>query len=176
MILCFQLVFFRYLDQVEGISLPNPVLHELYVDLEPHLGALVGVQGRFQLNLVVRQDTAFPPLSNLTEAVTVIPVFWAQEGYDVLPDSAMQKLKLALMLPNLFADCLIIACVVIGVILVLWPLLQGIRNFWNEQQVYKYNFKIKAAAAANNSAVAVKKSTLDTTYNPLPLEDHDSQL
>ena len=35
---------FRYREQVEGISPPNPELHELYIDLEPHLGALVGAQ------------------------------------------------------------------------------------------------------------------------------------
>ena len=37
-------LFFRYRQQVEGISPPNPALHELYIDLEPHLGALVGAQ------------------------------------------------------------------------------------------------------------------------------------
>ena len=71
----------RYREQVEGITPPNPELHELYIDLEPHLGALVGAQARFQLNLVIRQDPAFPPLANLTDSVTVVPIFWAQEGY-----------------------------------------------------------------------------------------------
>ena len=73
--------YFRYRDQVEGISRPDPELHELYIDLEPHLGALLGAQARFQLNLVIRQDSAFPPLANLTNSVTVVPMFWAQEGY-----------------------------------------------------------------------------------------------
>ena len=82
-------------------------------------------QARFQVNLVVRRDPSFPPLANLNNTVTVIPLFWAQEGYNELPASVLQKLALALMLPNLFADGIIIFCVVIGVLLILWPILKG---------------------------------------------------
>ena len=53
------------------------------------------------MNLVVRQDPSFPPLANLNKSVTVIPLFWAQEGYDELPTGTIQKLALALMLPNI---------------------------------------------------------------------------
>ena len=67
----------------------------------------------------------------------------------------MQKLKLALMLPNLLADGLIIVGLVVGVLLVMWPLFQGARNLWVEQQMYNLE--------------------KDKTYNPLPFED-DSQL
>ena len=72
---------FRYREQVEGITPPDPELHELYMDLEPHLGSPLSVQARFQLNLVIRKDPGFPPLANLNESVTVVPMFWAQEGY-----------------------------------------------------------------------------------------------
>ena len=58
-------------------------------------------QARFQVNLVVRRDPSFPPLANLNNSVTVIPLFWAQEGYDELPAGTIQKLALALMLPNI---------------------------------------------------------------------------
>ena len=53
------------------------------------------------MNLVVRRDLSFPPLANLNNSVTVIPLFWAQEGYDELPAGTIQKLALALMLPNI---------------------------------------------------------------------------
>ena len=76
---------FRYLKQIQGLSDPDPNNHELYLDLEPHLGALLGVQARFQLNLILRPDRAFPPLANLTHPITVLPIFWVQEGYDQLP-------------------------------------------------------------------------------------------
>jgi hypothetical protein len=42
------------------------------------------------------------------------------------------------MLPNIFADGIIIVCVIIGVLLVIWPLLKGARSIWTEQQTYKY--------------------------------------
>ena len=83
-LLCY-FFYFRYLEQIQGLSEPDPNNHELYIDLEPHLGALLGVQARFQLNLILRPDRAFPPLANLTHPITVLPIFWVQEGYDQLP-------------------------------------------------------------------------------------------
>jgi len=180
-----------YREQVEGISPPNPELHELYIDLEPHLGALVGAQARFQVNLVVRRDPSFPPLANLNNTVTVIPLFWAQEGYNELPASVLQKLALALMLPNLFADGIIIFCVVIGVLLILWPILKGAKSIWTEQQMYKKytvgtvndvpccDHRAAAVQTSTNSntvnSSSCNKQSKNKTYNPLPFED-ESQL
>jgi len=161
-----------YRDQVDGIPPPNSTLHELYIDLEPHLGALVGVQARFQLNLVVRPDPAFPPLANLSDPVTVIPIFWAQEGYNHLTPASMQKLNLALMLPNLFADGVIIICVVIGVLLIVWPLLQGAKSILAEQKLCKYDFGSKIITIP-----AQQDMVKPALYNPLPIRDEDdSQL
>ena len=84
------------------------------MDLQPKLGTLLGVQARFQLNLIIRKDPAFEPLAHLDQNVTVIPLFWAQEGYDSLPPDAARKLYLALSVPDLFADGLIITCVITG--------------------------------------------------------------
>ena len=57
---------FRYLNQIHGVSDPDPKVHESYLDVEPHLGALIGAQARFQANLILTPDPAFPPLANLT--------------------------------------------------------------------------------------------------------------
>ena len=64
---------------------PNVDDHEMYLDLEPQLGAPVGIQIRFQLNLLIQRDPDFPPLANLGKNLTVLPIFWAQEGYDLPP-------------------------------------------------------------------------------------------
>ena len=166
----------RYRQQIEGISPPNPTLHELYIDLEPHLGALVSVQARFQLNIVLRADSAFPPLAHLSDPVTVIPIFWAQEGYNQLQSKSMQKLNLALMLPNAFADGIIIACVVTGVLLILWPLLQGAKSILVEQKLcMRYEFGSKIMM--QHDLTQVKSGGQSTLYNPLPFRDEDdSQL
>ena len=79
------LYFCRYRDQVEGVSEGNVADHEMYLDLEPQLGAPVGVQIRFQLNLIIESDQDFPPLANLAKNLTVLPIFWAQEGYELPP-------------------------------------------------------------------------------------------
>ena len=71
----------------------------------------------------------------------------------------MQKLQLALMLPNLFANGLIIFCVIIGVILLLWTLVKGAKNILAEQQMYKF----KSGKSSER-----KNSENKTLYNPLP--------
>ncbi len=42
-------------------------------------------QIRFQLNLLLQKDPDFPPLANLGKNLTVLPIFWAQEGYELPP-------------------------------------------------------------------------------------------
>jgi hypothetical protein len=140
------------------------------------------------VNLVVRRDPSFPPLANLNNSVTVIPLFWAQEGYDELPAGTIQKLALALMLPNIVADGIIILCVVIGVLLILWPILKGARSVWTEQQMYKYTGPIAPAPEVLSSTSCDYRETnskninssscnnkQNKSYNPLPFED-ESQL
>ena len=70
----------------------------------------------------------------------------------------MQKLQLALMLPNLFANGLIIFCVIIGVILLLWTLVKGAKNILAEQQMYKFK----------SGKSSEKQNENKTLYNPLP--------
>ena len=91
--------------------------------------------------------------------MTVLPIFWVTEGYAQLPSNSMQKLQLALMLPNLFANGLIIFCLIIGVILLLWTLVKGAKNILAEQQMYKF----KSGKSSER-----KNSENKTLYNPLP--------
>ena len=65
----------------------------MYVDMEPHLGVILGIQARFQVNFVISHDKAFPPLANLTNPKTVLSLFWLQEGYDELPESQLAKVR-----------------------------------------------------------------------------------
>ena len=143
--------------------------------IEPHLGALVSAQARFQLNLIVRKDPGFPPLANLSDSTTVIPIFWVQEGYNDLPSSTLQKLSIALMLPNIFSDGIIIIPVIIGVLLIIWPLLKGARSILSEQQMYKYNFNqtpvVTTCTNSNNICNSTTSNNKLKTYNPLPYED-----
>ena len=120
----------------------------------------MAAQARFQLNLVLRNDPAFQVLAKVPN-VTVVPIFWVTEGYKQLPQSSMQKLNLALMLPNLFANGLILISVIIGLILLLWTLVQGAKSYLAEQQLYKFkqNFEINQMENSKN------------LYNPLPCND-----
>lgn len=160
---------------MRGVSEPNSAKHELYIDLEPHLGALVGVQARFQLNIVIRPDPAFPPLKNLKNAVTVLPIFWAQEGYDELPENCMQRLNLALLLPDLFADGLIIVCVVVGVVLVSIPVFKSAKSFLVEHKLHSNHVHHKCPISKSTTATSVVSSSSKPLYNPLPYTDVEEE-
>ena len=89
---------------------------------------------------------------------------------------------------NIVADGIIILCVVIGVLLILWPILKGARSIWTEQQMYKYTGPISAGPEIHSSTSCDHRETnsnainssssnnkQNKSYNPLPFED-ESQL
>ena len=80
-------------------SSPSRHQHEFYVSLDPELGVPVSAQVRFQLNLHLRRDAAFPPLSRLPKTPVVLPLLWAQEGFDSLGGWRVAMLKMALAAP-----------------------------------------------------------------------------
>lgn len=92
--------------------------HGMFVTLEPTLGAPVEAQISFQLNLVLRPDPAFVPLANLTAPVTVLPVFWAQEGFETLGQEGVATLKAALAAPTAGACSVLALALVSGLVLV----------------------------------------------------------
>ena len=98
------------------------------------------MQIRFQVNLLVRRDAAFPPLANLQQNMTVLPIFWAQEGYDTVPDSTLTMMEIAILAPDLAAGGLIFISLLFGAMLV-------------------------AAATINYRRKSNKLPPLDTYYN-----------
>ena len=71
-----------FTSNVLGIPPPSVSDHSLYLDLEPTFGNPVSYHVRFQVNLLLERDPAFPPLRNITApGTTVLPMFWAQEGF-----------------------------------------------------------------------------------------------
>ena len=97
------------------------------------------------------------------------------------------------MLPNVFADGIIIVCVILGVLLIICPVLKGARNIWAEQQMYKYEYGLRtqthnqtnkqydfdqsAVVSTNSNAINASNCNVskNKTYDLLPFED-DSQL
>ena len=108
------LAIFRYLDQITGIAPAKKHDHELYIEIEPNLGVPVNMQIRFQVNLLLRRDSAFPPLANLQQDLTVIPIFWAQEGYDTVPDSTLTLMDIAILSPQIATGGLILFLLLLG--------------------------------------------------------------
>lgn len=99
---------------MDGLPPPPPPLpstslrspHEFFISLDPVLGVPVAAQVRFQLNLALRRDTSFPPLRRLRTPSDggrplVLPLLWAQEGFDSLGGRRVAMLRLALAVPAL---------------------------------------------------------------------------
>ena len=86
----------------------------MYIEIEPTLGVPVNMQIRFQVNLLLRQDSAFPPLSNLQQDFTVLPIFWAQEGYETVPDSTLALMDFAILAPKIATGGLILGLLLLG--------------------------------------------------------------
>ena len=105
----------RYLDQIRGVSPANSSLHSTFIDLEPTTGTPVAMQVAFQANIIVEKDAAFPPLANLSQDRSVVPIIWAREGFTGLDGGGAALLRLAMVLPDAAAYgapclCLALAC------------------------------------------------------------------
>jgi len=100
----------RYVDQLDGLSPPDASSHEFSLQLEPNLGAPVQAKIRFQLNIMVQPDKAYPPMANLTQPLTVLPILWAEEGYDEWEDLC---LMVVLAVPYA-ASVMLVICLAIG--------------------------------------------------------------
>ena len=73
--------------------------HQLYIDRQPEMGVPLSMRVRFQVNLLLEQDSNFPPISTLNSGRVALPVFWAEEGIDGPAPSDLDKLYLVLKLP-----------------------------------------------------------------------------
>ena len=110
----FHYLYFRYLNQINGVSPPTKEDHEMYIEIEPTLGVPVNMQIRFQVNLLLNRDSAFPPLAKLQNDLTVLPVFWAQEGYNTVPDSTLMLMDFAILAPQIATGGLILCLLLLG--------------------------------------------------------------
>lgn len=114
-----------YTNNVEGVSTAQESLHRSYLDLEPSLGGSLAIQMRLQVNLVVERDENFPPLANLSseEDLTVLPMFWVQEGFDSPDRGSLIKLYLALQAPDIARFGLPTLVLLLATVLICAPVL-----------------------------------------------------
>jgi len=117
-------LLYRYREQVEGVTPPNSTTHGFFLDMEPSLGVPLRINVRFQLNILLRPDPAFPPLAKLKRPLTVQPLLWAVEGYDQLYDGKPPaKLLLVLALPRFVAAALAAVLTAAGVLIMVVALI-----------------------------------------------------
>ena len=82
---------------------PDPQEHRTLVEVDPALSTPITIKARFQLNLIIRKDSAFPPLQNLPleeGEVSVLPMLWASEGFHMPDEQGFLPLYVALNAPD----------------------------------------------------------------------------
>jgi len=128
----------RYLNQINGVSPPTEEDHQMYIEIEPKLGVPVNMQIRFQVNLLLNRDSAFPPLANLSSDLTVLPIFWAQEGYNTVPDSTLMLMDFAILAPQIATYGLIFFLLFLGGILISTTVIKHIKRSGKDTLVDKF--------------------------------------
>merc|ERR1711997_304390 len=93
---------------------------------------------RFQVNLLLRRDSAFPPLANLQQDFTVIPIFWAQEGYNTVPDSTLLLMDFAILSPQIATYGLIFFLLFLGGILISTTVIKHIKRSGKDTLIDKF--------------------------------------
>ena len=156
----FNNLFFRYSEQISGLQPANSSAHGLYIDLEPTMGAPLSIQVRFQVNLVIEPDSNFPPLSNITSPLTVLPTFWAQEGFENLGATDIFFLKLALALPSYVTYGSVIIALLVAMGCFAWPVMAARRAALASR-----------AAAADRSLLTGPSVKAVIMYNMVPTSE-----
>ncbi len=84
---------------MDGVTPPDPDQHKMYLEVDPKLSAPITLHARFQLNIIIRKDSGFPPLANLAREegeATVVPMLWAGEGFHLPDEGGLFPVYLAL--------------------------------------------------------------------------------
>ena len=129
--------FFRFIENVDGVAPPDPREHETLVEVDPKLSTPITIKARFQLNLIIRKDSAFPPLQNLPleeGGVAVLPMLWASEGFHMPDEQGFLPLYLALNAPDVVAVALPLSLLVAAVLCCLVPVVSRRRRRRNRER------------------------------------------
>ena len=110
---------------------PVPQEHKTLVEVDPALSTPITIKARFQLNLIIRKDSAFPPLQNLPlpeGGVSVLPMLWASEGFHMPDEQGFLPLYIALNLPDVVTVAFPLGLLLAAVLCFIVPLISWKRK------------------------------------------------
>ncbi|CAH1116434.1 unnamed protein product [Phaedon cochleariae] len=79
-----------YVDAIDGLSPPDPDIHELFLLIEPNTGTPLQGMKRVQLNTAMMPIKYIPATSNLSKVI--MPMLWLEEGVS-LPQNLIDELS-----------------------------------------------------------------------------------
>ncbi|XP_043237513.1 protein croquemort-like [Amphibalanus amphitrite] len=88
------------LDQTVGQE-PNETLHNFNIDLEPLTGVPLAVRARFQINMLLKNNSDVDLLHNVSSVY--LPMLWFENTVDTTPDIADQFVTIVQTVPTVMS-------------------------------------------------------------------------
>lgn len=165
-------------EAVEGISEPVKEDHELFIDVQPTMGATLRARARIQINLAVSQVVDIKQVANFPDIV--FPIMWFEDGMDGLPEEVTNLMNLATTVPPVAKTVLLYVLFVAGVLLLLLAVFCLVRNSGRQETLslegtahYAANDEKNKKAKAQNGHTTNGKP-MDTRTNPAFMDDNTS--
>lgn len=76
-----------YLDMVEGLTPPDPELHEAALVYEPNTGIAIKADKRLQINILLEPDSLLSLYKPITDDL-LVPIVWVNENGELTEDDA----------------------------------------------------------------------------------------
>ncbi|XP_050425596.1 scavenger receptor class B member 1 [Adelges cooleyi] len=143
----------RLRTAVEGLSPPDPDLHQFWIDIQPEMGVALRAKARVQINLAVSQVLDIKQVATFPDIV--FPIMWFEEGIDGLPTEVTDLLRLATQTPPVAKAALQYALFSAGAILLVLASICLVRNSSRQE---KMSLEGTAHYAVGEKAAAKKKS------------------
>lgn len=164
-------------EAVEGISPPEKEKHELFIDIQPTMGAALRARARIQVNLAVSQVVDIKQVANFPDIV--FPIMWFEDGIDGLPEEVTDLMNLATTVPPVAKTALLYVLFIAGALLLLLAVFCLVRNSGRQETLslegtahYAANDEKNKKAKAQNGHSNGKP--MDTRTNPAFMDDNAS--
>jgi len=107
----------NWTQRINGVSEPEPALHEISIDVEPITGRAMRVAKRLQVNVYIAQDnTWFNTFNPDMYLDAMYPLIWAEDVSELGEDDANSFKNTVYLFKNM-ALGLLISCAIVGAIL-----------------------------------------------------------
>lgn len=129
-------------ETVDGLN-PDPVVHDVYVDIEPTTGFVLRAARKLQINVMVDKFAEMKEMANLPQAV--VPLCWVMEEAEITPEMS-DEFNSKMRTPIAIVKSVLTACIVLGILWIATAVVVTIYILMKEQKTAKAAIKSKYKA------------------------------